>query len=136
MKLLLLLVGTVLSNSYKTRDELLENFENLAEENEDLKINYHSEKLFYLEIFANSYGEIGGEKAVFIDCGRYAAAWLAIEICHQLVGIILEEPDRVLDYVILPITNPDGYDYTWTDARNWQKNRAETTQVQKCTQFW
>jgi murein tripeptide amidase MpaA len=33
---------------------------------------------------------------------------------------------RVIDaarFFIIPIVNPDGYDYTWTTDRYWRKNR-------------
>ncbi len=30
---------------------------------------------------------------------------------------------RHFDFSIMPVANPDGYSYTWTEDRFWQKNR-------------
>ncbi|XP_002741167.2 carboxypeptidase B-like [Saccoglossus kowalevskii] len=39
---------------------------------------------------------------------------------NDLVRTLLD----TFDFYILPITNPDGYEYTWTDDRMWRKTRS------------
>jgi len=49
-------------------------------------------------------------------------------IYYQLVTLFGVDPDvtAILDkvgFVIVPVVNPDGYDYAWTTNRMWRKNR-------------
>jgi murein tripeptide amidase MpaA len=30
---------------------------------------------------------------------------------------------RHFDVLLMPVANPDGYDFSWTEDRFWQKNR-------------
>ncbi|KAK5642002.1 hypothetical protein RI129_008169 [Pyrocoelia pectoralis] len=67
---------------------------------------------------------------IFIDAGIHAREWIspaqALYIIHQLV----ENPNatkyiRNVDWLIVPLVNPDGYEYTHTADRFWRKNRAK-----------
>jgi murein tripeptide amidase MpaA len=34
-----------------------------------------------------------------------------------------------VDWYIIPMANPDGYEYTWTDNRNWRKTRSKVSSI-------
>jgi murein tripeptide amidase MpaA len=70
-------------------------------------------------------------QVVFYAC-QHAREWItvavALYIAHQLVsgyGVdtrITELLQRTEVYIV-PVVNPDGYEYTWTSDRLWRKNR-------------
>ncbi|CAB1458589.1 unnamed protein product [Pleuronectes platessa] len=73
------------------------------------------------------------KKAMWIDCGIHAREWIAPAFCLWFVQYSLSyyntNPDitRILDNMdvyVLPVMNPDGYEFTWTTNRMWRKNRS------------
>ncbi|KAK2155194.1 hypothetical protein LSH36_246g01004 [Paralvinella palmiformis] len=120
---------------YPTYDEILAWFD-------ELKTNY-SGWIDTLDI-GNTYdGRIHrslkistggtGKWKVYIEGAMHAREWISpatvIYITDQLIqGYANGDPEIVewmemLDWYILPVANPDGYDYCFTDDRLWRKNR-------------
>lgn len=69
---------------------------------------------------------------VFINGVQHAREWISpmcvIYYIDQLLTNATTDPriDALLDnadFVFVPISNPDGYNYTWTTERFWRKNR-------------
>jgi len=69
---------------------------------------------------------------LWIQCNIHAREWITSASCMYVVNEILNsykiDPEvtaliQELEFVIIPIVNPDGYDYTWTNDRLWRKNR-------------
>jgi len=70
---------------------------------------------------------------IFINCGMHAREWVSPATCmyiiDQVVSLYGKDPsvtsmmDKV-DLAILPVTNVDGYAYSWTKDRLWRKNRS------------
>ena len=67
---------------------------------------------------------------MFIDCGKFGSDWMAIASCDMLVDDLLKR-DQLIDYWIIPIMNPDGYEHTWASDRLWQKNRRDLNGICK-----
>ncbi|CAH1401104.1 unnamed protein product [Nezara viridula] len=82
-----------------------------------------------LKVAKVSWGEPDAN-AVFIDAGIHAREWIsvatAIFILDSLVtNQSLLSPNMMkFDYYILPVLNPDGYEYSHTSNRLWRKNRS------------
>jgi carboxypeptidase A2 len=86
-----------------------------------------------LWVFSLSSGPAagGGDKPVFwLDATIHAREWLApatlIKIMDRMVNYDDEDVVAMLDkydFFFMPVMNPDGYDYTWTNQRLWRKNR-------------
>lgn len=85
-----------------------------------------------LKVFKISSGR--GHKAIFINAGQHAREWIAhasvLYMLHELVSKygsdrqITSLIDRY-DWYIMPILNPDGYQYTHDSQRMWRKTRSQ-----------
>ncbi|MBN2448511.1 MAG: choice-of-anchor J domain-containing protein [Phycisphaerae bacterium] len=79
-------------------------------------------------------GPGSGKPGVLFNGTQHAREWIAgavnMYIADQLVYQYDSDPaihslvDRVVFYII-PVVNPDGYSYTWTNQRLWRKNRRD-----------
>lgn len=72
--------------------------------------------------------------AVFIEAGAHGREWIAPAaatwIVRQLVAAIgandtLGESLRLVDWYVLPVLNPDGYEYAHQYDRFWAKTRSK-----------
>ncbi|CAL4063234.1 unnamed protein product [Meganyctiphanes norvegica] len=70
---------------------------------------------------------------VWIDCGMHGIEWIGPATCMWIIENLLngygadEQVTTLLNefnFHIMPVVNPDGYDYTWTKDRLWIKNRV------------
>jgi zinc carboxypeptidase len=70
---------------------------------------------------------------LLITGGQHAREWIAVSsamyIADQLITRAGEpmyaDALSQLQIVIVPVVNPDGYAFTWTDQRYWRKNRRD-----------
>ncbi|XP_065094120.1 carboxypeptidase B-like [Ochlerotatus camptorhynchus] len=82
---------------------------------------------------ATTNGQVSGSKpVVFIDGGVHAREWGAIMSVMYLIHELVEHSDMyadmlVNDWVIVPVANPDGYEFSHTSNRMWRKNRFPVT---------
>jgi len=78
-------------------------------------------------------GGSGNKKRVWLQSLQHAREWISGAttqyIADQLasgypsnarIKTILDQ----IEFVIVPVANPDGYEYTWTTDRYWRKNRG------------
>jgi murein tripeptide amidase MpaA len=70
--------------------------------------------------------------AVIYHGGQHAREWITpmtvVYIADQLINGYGVEPWITsmlnnVEVIIIPVMNPDGYEYTWTNNRMWRKNR-------------
>lgn len=70
--------------------------------------------------------------AIWIDAGIHAREWIApataLYIVDQLTNQYEKNSNFVdnVDWYILPVANPDGYEFTHTEDRFWRKTRSPT----------
>ncbi|KAH8380025.1 hypothetical protein KR009_008539 [Drosophila setifemur] len=66
---------------------------------------------------------------VFIEAGTHAREWISITTALNCIYQLTErytrniEVLRKLRFIIVPLVNPDGYEYSRTKNLNWRKNR-------------
>ncbi|EFX84965.1 hypothetical protein DAPPUDRAFT_194294 [Daphnia pulex] len=77
----------------------------------------------------------GVKQIIFLECGVHAREWITESTCiwifDQLASGYGVDPEITAlvdkyDWIIVPTSNPDGYEYSWTSDRLWRKNRALT----------
>lgn len=67
---------------------------------------------------------------IFIDAGIHAREWIAPAQAIYLIFQLVENYSvnsallRNVDFVILPLVNPDGYEFSRTNTRLWRKTRS------------
>ncbi len=70
---------------------------------------------------------------LLINAGQHAREWLSITSALWVVDALITGADEApyaalleqFEVVIVPVVNPDGYVYTWSDDRYWRKNRRD-----------
>lgn len=71
-----------------------------------------------------------GNKAIWIDGGIHAREWISPATVTFLIEYLIQNFEteakaiNSVDWHILPVANPDGYEYSHTHDRLWRKNRA------------
>ncbi|KAK8397433.1 hypothetical protein O3P69_004877 [Scylla paramamosain] len=80
-------------------------------------------------------GKGGADKpGIFIDGGIHAREWISPAtvtfLVNQLVTNSSAHDDLLssVNFYFMPVINPDGYDYSFTDDRLWRKTRSNTSQ--------
>ncbi|KAK4005083.1 hypothetical protein OUZ56_006807 [Daphnia magna] len=80
-----------------------------------------------------STGSSSTKPVMYFECAMHAREWVAPATCLYIMNEMATkygtdaEITAMLDYadwLITPVSNPDGYDYTWTTDRLWRKNRV------------
>jgi len=72
-------------------------------------------------------GETGSR--MLITCGQQAREWISVAVCVGVADYLLANYTTLPPYIrahpidIVPVVNPDGYEYSHTTDRRWQKNR-------------
>ncbi|KAJ8950620.1 hypothetical protein NQ318_010819 [Aromia moschata] len=76
----------------------------------------------------------GGEDKpiIFIEAAIHAREWIAPPVALYTLNQLVEnetnsEMYRDVDWIIHPVVNPDGYEYSHTDERLWRKTRTPGT---------
>uniref|UniRef100_A0A336KNC8 CSON012972 protein n=1 Tax=Culicoides sonorensis TaxID=179676 RepID=A0A336KNC8_CULSO len=79
----------------------------------------------------------GSRPCVFIEAGCHAREWIsvatALNIIHQLVEKFQDNQRclKKLDFYIVPLLNPDGYEYSHEKNKNWRKTRRPNEGTQQ-----
>lgn len=74
------------------------------------------------------------KKTVVVTSGLHAREWISVTsslyTIYQLISNYNSGPESSLldelDFLFVPVMNPDGYAYTWEHDRLWRKNRQDT----------
>ncbi|XP_006812373.1 carboxypeptidase B-like [Saccoglossus kowalevskii] len=91
--------------------------------------SYEGRKITGLKI-----GSAGSNKPAVFLCGcEHAREWISTAVMLYTVGLLIDnygtDPEVTdlmdsVDYYIVPVLNPDGYVWSWTDDRMWRKTRS------------
>ncbi|KAH8302924.1 hypothetical protein KR044_012039 [Drosophila immigrans] len=84
-----------------------------------------------LVIISNGDGR-ANKSVIFIDAAMHAREWIAPSLALYIIDQLLEKPEehaellKDYDWVVMPVVNADGYEYSHTDSRYWRKTRKPT----------
>ena len=108
-------------------DYLVKQFPNVVSI-ENIGTSYEGRKMKVLKICQD--GVCGKNPGIFINGGIHAREWIGPSTVTFIIKELLENDHKYpteildkLDWYILPVLNPDGYEYSRTFDRMWRKNR-------------
>ncbi|KAL3229230.1 Inactive metallocarboxypeptidase ECM14 [Nakaseomyces bracarensis] len=129
-------------DSFRTLDEIYNWMDRLQESFSDIVTvevvgkTYEGRELRALHLCANKQDTNPEKKTIVITGGLHAREWISVSSAcwavAQLVGrYALGDSKETkylegLDFLVIPVFNPDGYEYTFTNNRLWRKNRQQT----------
>ncbi|CAG4954297.1 unnamed protein product [Parnassius apollo] len=127
--------GSSIWNAYHGHEEINNYLDDLAEQYPNLltvvnaALTYEGRQIKYVRISTTRF-EDPRKRVVVIDAGMHAREWLPIpvvlNVIHRLVVDIVNNPQiELLDWVVIPLVNPDGYEYSIAEDRFWSKTRSK-----------
>jgi len=85
-------------------------------------------------IYGLSMTKSSDPRPVFVvQCGIHAREWVSPTTCCWIIDRLLNhDPDggqllNTFEFIVIPVLNVDGYDYSHTADRLWRKNRQPNT---------
>ncbi|XP_066953173.1 carboxypeptidase B-like [Macrobrachium rosenbergii] len=77
----------------------------------------------------NNIGNNIKKKVVFIDGGIHAREWVSPPAAFYAIKKLIADTKltKSIEWQIIPMLNPDGYIYTWSQDRLWRKNRSPSS---------
>jgi len=127
--------------AYQRFDTISSWLDELAANNSDLvtcETIGHSFEGRPLKLVKISNGGNSTKRTIFIDGTFHAREWISGATATFLINELVENSEEhsdlldSLDFYILPVTNPDGYEYTHTNVRTWRKTRSDHNSTQNC----
>ncbi|EFX63163.1 hypothetical protein DAPPUDRAFT_67309 [Daphnia pulex] len=96
----------------------------------DIGMSYEKRPLHVLRISNSS--SPGTKPAIWIDGGIHAREWIAPAVASYFIQQLVEVPANAklltnVDWYIMPVMNPDGYEYSFVTDRLWRKTRSLTS---------
>ncbi|EEB10127.1 carboxypeptidase A, putative [Pediculus humanus corporis] len=94
---------------------------------ENIGKSYHGRDMFLVKVSSDHSAK---KPVIFFEIGIHAREWLAhatgLYMLHQLVENFENNSGLLdkIDYYMIPVTNPDGYEYSREKNRLWRKTRS------------
>nr|ACO15317.1 Carboxypeptidase B [Caligus clemensi] len=127
-------------------EELEDYLHHIAEKHSQfVKLESHGYTHENRSLYLLKIGQINSrieKKAMFLDAGIHAREWASVSSMAFIVSRLVDlfsDPQKMLNdvrsqvnYYIMPLANPDGYEYTRSTDRLWRKNRAPPPENSTC----
>lgn len=124
--------------NYHPYDDIVAYLQDLAGDHPDLARTYvvgqsHQGRDIHAIEFTGP-GDPTGRPVLFFNAAQHAREWASPTTVMYVANRFLElhgEDPQITDLMdklivrIVPVVNPDGYSYTWTNNRLWRKNRRD-----------
>lgn len=93
-------------------------------------LSYEGRQIKYVRISTTRWENLQ-KPVIIIDAAVHAREWVttpvALYIIKQLVvDIVDNDLTNGIDWVIIPMANPDGYEYSMDEDRMWRKTRSKS----------
>ncbi|KAG6449686.1 hypothetical protein O3G_MSEX006193 [Manduca sexta] len=123
-------------SEYNSFSAIQDYLENVARRHSDivklqtLGTSYQGRLMKLVKISTNPNA---GNPIIFVDAGIHAREWVAPAMALYIIHRLTNDPEarqkdlNGVDWYILPVVNPDGYEYTRSSRNNrmWRKTRSK-----------
>ncbi|KAJ8950617.1 hypothetical protein NQ318_010816 [Aromia moschata] len=131
--------GQVTFEEYMRHDEINAYLLRLAEEYSEIVTteligkSFEGRDLILIKISSGG----ANKPIIFADAGIHAREWIAPSVALYIIQQLVENPSNTalyqnVDWAIIPVANPDGYEYSHTKERMWRKTRSPGTICYGC----
>ncbi|KAK0089529.1 hypothetical protein PV325_006862 [Microctonus aethiopoides] len=92
--------------------------------------SYEGQPLKVVKISSGKKKSGATKPTVWIDAGIHAREWISIAVATYILSQLVEKNTSYTklldktDWMIMPVANPDGYEFTHTGDRLWRKTRS------------
>ncbi|XP_076644229.1 carboxypeptidase B [Halictus rubicundus] len=92
--------------------------------------SYEGQPIKMVKISTGPNKDGGPKPAVWIDAGMHAREWIGTAVATYIASQLVEKNGNYTklldnsDWMILPVANPDGYEFSHTGDRLWRKTRS------------
>ncbi|KAE9550168.1 hypothetical protein FO519_006628 [Halicephalobus sp. NKZ332] len=88
--------------------------------------SFEARKILALKIGNHSTAK--EKKSILLHGAIHSREWITTATMLKLIDELLNNPENTdllddIDFYIIPVLNPDGYEYTWSTDRYWRKSR-------------
>ncbi|XP_018567135.1 carboxypeptidase B-like [Anoplophora glabripennis] len=126
--------GSVTFSDFMRHDDINAYLEQLAQDYpqivsiESIGISFEGRDLLLVRISSGG----SNKPTIYVQAAIHAREWIAPPVALYIINQLVENPDNVnlyedVDWVVIPVVNPDGYEYTHTTERFWRKTRSTGT---------
>ncbi|KAL0869013.1 hypothetical protein ABMA27_007333 [Loxostege sticticalis] len=123
-------------DAYYGHDEINAHLDELGEKYPDVVtvinagLSYEGRQIKYVRISTTRFENLR-KPVIVIDAAVHAREWVtppvALYIINQLVvDVVNKRLTDGIDWIIIPVANPDGYEYSRTENRMWRKTRSRS----------
>uniref|UniRef100_A0A2A4JD50 Peptidase M14 domain-containing protein n=1 Tax=Heliothis virescens TaxID=7102 RepID=A0A2A4JD50_HELVI len=123
-------------DTYYRHDEINDYLDQLAEEYPELVtvinagLSYEGRQIKYVRISTTRFENLK-KPVIVIDAMVHAREWVTTPVAIYIINqLVLEASNSVLadgiDWIIIPLANPDGYEYSIDEDRMWRKTRSKS----------
>lgn len=125
-------------SNYHTYDEIYRWFEELSRDSNGTisfvrSIGVTRQKRDMFAVHVNLTPPRRDKKQIWIQSLIHAREWISGAVVQYIAMKLSQIKASIgrsmlfdVEYILIPIVNPDGYDYTWTHNRLWRKNMASS----------
>ncbi|MEO0511859.1 MAG: M14 family zinc carboxypeptidase [Planctomycetota bacterium] len=99
---------------------------------ETIGLSVEGREILGVTVYGPAGGSASDKPMVFVNAGIHAREWISPSSACWMIDRLAhgygtdDRVTRLLDSVsffVVPVSNPDGYEYTFSDNRLWRKNR-------------
>ncbi|XP_017891839.1 carboxypeptidase B-like [Ceratina calcarata] len=103
--------------------------------------SYEEQPIKMIKISTGPNKKGKAKPAIWIDAGMHAREWIGSAVATYIANQLVEKNTSYAklldnsDWMILPVANPDGYEFSHTGDRLWRKTRSNHAENQENSRF-